>query len=122
MIITKKYLINNPKHIFVFGDNSIRRGKGGGARFRYLHNTYGFITKRFPSNRYDSFYKPNEYLPIYDREIKELIKTIKFHQDRKYLISKLGSGLANKHNIFEEIIEPRIKRDLSIYDNVEFLF
>jgi hypothetical protein len=34
MYITKKYLENHPNHIFVFGDNSLRQGKGGAASLR----------------------------------------------------------------------------------------
>lgn len=121
MIVTKEYLIKNPNHIFVFGDNIRRKGKLGGSILRDMYNTYGFVTKKSPNNRPDSFYTPREYLNVYNREIKKLAKLIKLSPNETFLISKLGGGLANKYRIFEEIIEPRIKRDLS-YPNVEFLW
>ena len=65
MKITKKYLQENPNHIFVFGDNFLKRGKAGGAEFRDEPNTYGFLTKKYPNNNDDSFFKPNEYVKIF---------------------------------------------------------
>jgi len=44
MIITAQYLKENPDHIFVFGDNTVRKGFGGAAKFRDFPNTYGFVT------------------------------------------------------------------------------
>ncbi|MFW6247318.1 MAG: hypothetical protein ACOC22_04070 [bacterium] len=39
-----------------------------------------------------------------------------------YLISKLGAGLANRYHIFDNIIEPNIKEDLSMFNNKRFLW
>ncbi|MFW6247319.1 MAG: hypothetical protein ACOC22_04075 [bacterium] len=61
-IITRKYLKENPEHIFVFGDNLLRKGYGGAAKLRDLPNTYGFITKKYPDNKDESFYTPDEYM------------------------------------------------------------
>lgn len=44
------------------------------------------------------------------------------NRDVEFLISKLGAGLANKYGIFEEVIEPHIKADLSDFENVRFLW
>lgn len=120
--ITREYLKNNSDKIFVFGDNTIRKGTGGAAKLRYCENTYGFLTKKFPNNSDDSFYKLDEYLEIYLIEIEKLKKKIKDNPDKTFLISKLGAGLANRYKIFENIIDPRIKRDLKDYPNVEFLW
>jgi hypothetical protein len=38
------------------------------------------------------------------------------------LISKLGGGLANKYNIFENIILPNIKENLKEFENIVYLF
>jgi len=121
MIITKKYLLKNPNHIFVFGDNTIRRGKGGAAKFRDMLNTYGFITKKYPNMRDSSFYRPSEYLPIFQNELNKLKDTIEKNPDRIFLISRIGGGLANRYRIFEEIIRPGIEV-LRRNNNVEFLY
>jgi len=122
IIITKDYLQENPNHIFVFGDNTLRRGYGGAAALRDLINTYGFITKKYPNNKISSFYTPYKYKYIYKREINFLREHIRRNQDRMYLISKLGAGLANKFLIFEKIINVKIKYDLKEFNNVKFLW
>jgi hypothetical protein len=121
-IITKEYLRQNPDHVFVFGDNIARRGKGGAAILRDESNTYGFITKEFPNNSTGSFYTINEYRRIYKYEIFKLKVELHSNSDKLYLISKLGAGLANKFHIFEEIIELNIKNDLKDFKNVKFLW
>lgn len=121
-IITKEYLRDNPNHIFVFGDNLKRTGYGGAASLRDCYNTYGFITKRYPNNADEAYYNLTDYPQIYHAEITALIKEISLHPENTYMISRLGAGLANKHHIWEFIIEPTIKTLLKGYDNVEFLW
>ena len=118
--ITVEYLRENTDMVFVFGDNLIRKGIGGAAKLRRQPNTYGFITKKYPDNKEESFFKPDEYLPVFENEMVKLIKEIEMHRDKTYLISKLGAGLANRYHIYEQIILPRIGL-LRKYDNVEFL-
>jgi hypothetical protein len=122
MIITREYLRANPKHIFVFGDNIRRIGKGGAASLRDEPNTYGFITKKFPSNDDGSFYHVEEYINEYYMEIGRLKQKISANPDYTFLISKIGAGLANRYNIWEKVIEPNIKNDLKEFSNVKFLF
>jgi hypothetical protein len=120
MKITKEYLLHNPDHIFVFGDNLLYRGYGGAAALRDLPNTYGFITKKAPNNNDESFYTPEEYESIFINQLNSLIVNIEFNTNKMYLISKLGAGLANKYNIYEKVIEPRLKV-LTIFPNVIML-
>ena len=124
--ITKEYLRQNPNHIFVFGDNLTRKGKAGAAALRDEPNTFGFITKKYPSNYDSSFYRPEEYREVFNSELETLISFIEDSlcwdgHPKLYLISKLGSGLANKYNIFEEVIEPGLEI-LKKYKNVKFLY
>jgi hypothetical protein len=122
MIITREYLIEHPDHIFVFGDNTKRVGRRGAAILRYEPNTYGFITKRYPSNDDDAFFMNNaEYRRIFYMERCKLEEEIKAHLDKTYLISKLGAGLANKYNIWEKVIQPGLE-PLRKYPNVIFLW
>ena len=121
-IITKEYLLSHENEIFVFGDNLKRVGLGGAAALRYFPNTYGFITKKYPSNEDESFYTIEEYRGAYEKEIVKIKKEIISKKDKTFLISKLGAGLANRYQIFEKIIEPNIKKDLSEFKNVKFLW
>jgi len=119
--ITKTYLQNNPNHVFVFGDNLLRVGKGGAATLRDELNSYGFITKKAPNNNDNSFYRPEEYQEIFDDELNKLKNIIQTNPNKLFLISKLGGGLANKYNIFEKIIQPGLE-ELKQFNNVQFLF
>ena len=121
LIITQKYLQDNPDHIFVFGDNHLRKGKAGAAKLRDLPNSYGFITKKYPNNNIESFYKPEAYRVVFAIELDKLIFQIVMHQDKTFLISKLGSGLANRFHIWEKVIKPELKT-LTRYKNVKLLW
>ncbi len=105
----------------MFGDNLVRRGTGGAAALRHEPNTYGFITKKYPDNQLESFYKVDEYIQMFELEFKKLIKIIKDNPTKTFLISKLGSGLANRFGIYEKVIEPNIRK-LIRYPNVKLLF
>jgi hypothetical protein len=120
MKIDRDYLRFNKHHVFVFGDNLLRVGKGGAAILRDEPNTYGFITKKEPNIKDSSYYRPEEYVPVFEEEIKKLIKEIKANPDKVYLISKLGGGLANKYQIFEKVVKPGLVA-LKAFTNVEFL-
>jgi hypothetical protein len=121
-MITKDYLANNPTHIFVFGDNLQRWGKGGAAKLRDCKNSYGFITKRAPNNKDSSFYKPSDYLPTFTKELAKLVEKIEAEPENTFLISKLGGGLANKYKIYEKIIKPKLEELASKYSNVILVF
>lgn len=119
--ITADYLNINQNVIFVFGDNTIRKGLGGAAVLRNCKNTYGFITKKLPNNNPTSFFTLAEYLPIFQNEWSKLLRQIEMYPNKLFLISRLGGGLANKHKIFENIIEPNLLA-LDRYPNVTLLF
>ena len=120
--ITRKYLEKHPDEIFVFGDNVARIGSAGGAYLRDCTNTFGFITKKFPGNKDTDYYTPEEYENIYKLQLIKLKAVIGHNQDSIFLISKLGSGLANRFGIFDKIIEPSLKNELSKFENVRFLW
>ena len=90
------------------------------ASFRYEPNSYGFITKKYPFSSPSAFYRPNEYEPVFKVEMKKLITRIEENPDKTFLITKLGSGLANRYKIWEIVIEPGLEV-LRQYKNVTFL-
>lgn len=119
--ITRRYLRDNPNQIFVFGDNTVRKGRGGAAILRDEPNAYGFITKKYPNNRDESFYRPDEYQLVFNSELNKLINAIEYNSNCEFLITQLGGGLANKYGIWEAVIKPGIEV-LRTYKNVQFLW
>jgi len=107
---------------FVFSDNTYRRGYGGAAVLRDHPQTYGFVTKRSPDNKLESFYDYYTYLPKFESETDKLIKLITENQDKIFYISKLGAGLANRGGIFNSVIKPQLPGMLSCLDNVVLLW
>jgi hypothetical protein len=120
LFITESFLDENANAIFVFGDNLQRFGNGGAAALRYHDRAYGFITKKFPDNNESSFYKPEEYAPVFFEELNKLNFTIKNNKDKTFYISQLGGGLANKFRIWETVIRHNLEIKLGKYDNVIF--
>jgi hypothetical protein len=120
IIMTEKFLDENKDVYFIFGDNLIHQGYGGAAKLRDHPHAIGFITKKFPDNNDNSFYRPDEYHPIFDEELEKLEKIIKTYSNKKFYISKLGSELANKFLIWEKIIHKNLILKLSKYNNVIF--
>lgn len=122
MKVTKEYLDEHPEKIFVFGDNLTRRGHAGAASLRECKNTYGFITKKYPSNDDHAFYSVEEYEPVFKEELAKLKTMIEQNPNKEFLISKLGSGLANKYLIFENVVYNGLIELEKKYDNVNLLF
>lgn len=122
LIIDEKFLNQDEQSWFVFGDNVIRRGYGGAARFRDHPRAYGFITKKFPDNRDTSFYDVTEYRPVFVEELAHLKALIAKHPAKQYYISKLGAGLANRYGIWELVLKPGLEEGLAEFDNVTFLW
>ena len=120
ILITQEFLDSNPDSYFVFGDNLERWGHGGAAKLRDHPHAIGFITKKFPDNKDSSFYKPEEYSLVFFEELKKLEKIITKRPDKKFYISQLGGGLANKFRIWESLIRDNLVRSLEKYKNVVF--
>jgi hypothetical protein len=120
IIITQEFLDDNPDSYFIFGDNLIREGMGGAAILRYHPHAIGFITKKYPDNKDGSFYKPEEYSPVFFEELKKLKRIIKSKPNKTFYISQLGGGLANKFRIWQKLIRHNLVKELEIFDNVIF--
>lgn len=121
MMMTSVYLDEHPEVIFVFGDNTIRKGTGGAAALRHHPQSYGFITKKFPNNIDSSFYTTDDYPEVFEAEIAKLVTMIEANPRKRFMISKLGGGLGNKYGIHQIIIAPRLKQLSEQYDNVELI-
>jgi hypothetical protein len=118
--ITEEFLNNFPNSYFIFGDNLIKQGYGGAAKLRDHPHAIGFITKKFPDNNDGSFYRPDEYKPVFLEEVSKLERIIKSKPNRMFYISQLGGGLANKYKIWENVIKTPLIERLKNYENVVF--
>ena len=118
--VTSQFLDNTPDCFFIFGDNLVRTGCGGAARLRFHPKAIGFITKKYPDNLDNSFYRPTEYATIFFEELAKLEKQVKENLDKTFYISKLGAGLANKYYIWEKVINHNLVKALEKYNNVVF--
>ena len=121
-IVTKQFLDENPNAVFIFGDNLRRVGYGGAAALRDHPQTYGFVTKKNPDNRDDSFFRPESYAIDFLAYMIELQLFIEKNTDKTFYISQLGGGLANRYKIREKVIKPGLEKYFSHYDNVVFLW
>jgi len=118
--LTHEFLDCNPSAYFVFGDNLERWGRGGAAKLRDHPHAIGFITKKFPDNKDESFYKPEEYSPVFFEELKKLKVIIEQRPGKTFYISQLGGGLANKFRIWQKLISHNLTKELEKFDNVIF--
>ena len=119
--VTEELLEQHPNWIFVYGDNLRRVGCAGAAKLRHHPRAYGFITKKYPTNTEDAFYRVNEYQHVFEDELSKLLMHMTEHKSCIYVISPIGSGLANKHGIWENIISPGLQQ-LKDVRNVIFTF
>ena len=118
--ITQEFLDNNPDAYFIFGDNLERWGHGGAAKLRDHPHSIGFITKKFPDNKDSSFYKPEEYSPVFFEELEKLKRVIEKRPGKTFYISQLGGGLANKFYIWQRLVRHNLVKSLENYNNVVF--
>ena len=120
LTITHEFLDTNPNAYVIFGDNLIKKGFGGAAKLRDHPHAIGFITKKFPDNKDESFYRPEEYSPVFFEELEKLKVLIKRKPEKTFYITQLGGGLANKFSIWQKLIHHNLVMALEKFDNVVF--
>ena len=120
IIITEEILNSEPNSFFVYGDNLMRVGLGGAAKLRNHPRAIGFVTKKKPSHVHGACFTPEEYAKLFFEQLDQLSAHVKNSPNNKFYISKLGSGLANRHWIWEKVISHNLQDELAGYDNVVF--
>ena len=118
--ITLEFLDSNLDSYVVFGDNLTRKGMGGAAKLRVHPHAIGFITKKFPDNDSTSFYRPEEYSPVFFEELEKLATLISRKPDKTFYVTQLGAGLANRFNIWQKLIHHNLVMKLEKFENVVF--
>jgi len=97
-IITRTEVKNNPKTLYIFGDNDQRKGLGGQAKeMRGEQNTVGVSTKKYPSNNESSFKTDNELednKKIITDDINKVIAEWNTGKYNKVNVPQIGVGLA----------------------------
>jgi hypothetical protein len=118
--VTETVLNAEPAAYFVFGDNIQRQGLAGAAKLRNHPRAIGFITKKAPNGNPKSCFTPEEYSKLFFDQLEQLETHIMSNSQRKFYISKLGSGYANRYYIWETLIHHNLIAALNKYDNVVF--
>jgi hypothetical protein len=120
-VVTHEFLDLNPNAYYVYGENIERKGRGDLAKLREHPHALGFITKKFADDEDSSFYRPEEYSPIFFEELNKLASIIEKRPDKIFYISPLGSSSrANKYRIWELLISHNLVRKLEKFKNVVF--
>ena len=87
----------NPKTLYVFGDNTRQLGCGGQAQIRYEPNSFGIPTKRLPSMDDDAFFSDQvaELLKM-EQAISDLLVVLASGKYTKVVFPAdgLGTGLS----------------------------
>lgn len=97
-IIRRKDVQDNPDVLYLFGDNTARKGLGGQAKeMRGEPNTCGICTKRYPSNEEyafmsDEYFTKNQI--IISSDINRAIDMFFKEMYTCIIIPPLGVGLA----------------------------
>ena len=91
----------NPKKLYIFGDNTLRIGMAGQAQIRRCKNSTGLATKLHPGMEVNDFMsddKYNEHCMIIEKDIQKILKVFE-NPDNGYEkivfpIDGLGTGLS----------------------------
>jgi hypothetical protein len=98
-VIFRDDLQNNPKVLYVFGDNVERWGlKGQAKEMRGEPNAIGVATKWAPNNKAESFFSDRSYYPIMEIIRADMQPVIQALNDGRTVIwpaDGIGSGLSN---------------------------
>ena len=62
-----------------------------------------------------------EYQEVFNQELHSLKEKLNLNSDKRFLISKLGAGLANRYGIWEKVIKDELIKTADIYFNVILL-
>ena len=90
---------DNPRNLYIFGDNTFRKGKAGQAQIRDEVNSFGVCTKWAPNMSEGAFFKDFENcMKIVDRDLDELIKQKDKWDNIVFPYDGLGTGLSDMPN------------------------
>jgi hypothetical protein len=118
--ISHELLNSDPNAFFVFGDDLNKQNLEGAAALRLHPRAIGFPVCKTPLNIKGACFKPEEYSKLFFDSLKQLLNHVKANPQRKFYITKLGSGIYNRYYIWETLIHHNLVNDLGEYSNVVF--
>jgi len=89
--------IDNPDKLYIFGDNTFRKGTCGQAQIRHCDNSYGICTKWAPNTTDGAYFSDTiNCLEIVEKDILTLIKLSKEGKYKEIIfpLEGIGSGLS----------------------------
>ena len=93
-----KEVADNPKNLYIFGDNYQRIGSGGQAIIRPAKNTAGIITKINPGRSLNTDYFKDEFIvtntSLIEKDIKKILELSKYYENIILPYDGFGSGLS----------------------------
>ena len=117
-----KQCIENPDKLYIFGDNTLRAGKGGQAQIRDCENSFGICTKWTPTTSNEAYFSDTiNCLEIIERDISELIKLSKDGKYKEIIFpwDGLGSGLSKMPEKCP-LLYKRLNKIISKYFNIGY--
>jgi hypothetical protein len=94
---SKEKCYNNPKYLYIYGDNLLRKGGKGQAIIRTCYNSAGITTKRYPSNCEGSFFLDadiDEFKEELEADISYIFTRMPKYEALVFPKDGLGTGLA----------------------------
>ena len=93
---SEKQCNDNHHKLYVFGDNTLRIGKGGQAQIRDCANAIGVATKIKPTMEKNAFFNDDDikFQKIIDDDLKRIIEKSKDFDIIVFPADGLGTGLS----------------------------
>lgn len=113
-----------PDHLFIFGDNMMRIGKGGQAQIRGINNSMGVATKRAPGMSPEDFFSNQlDEMEIIHDDLKK-IKDVNFYDTYIIVFPKdgLGTGLSQlpqRAPILNNFLASKLEEYFNIGTNID---
>ena len=107
----------NPQNLYIFGDNTIRKGKGGQAQIRDCPNAFGIATKFLPSTTNESYF--NDSNEVKDIIIDDIVKLLQLEDQYENIIfpyDGLGTGLSEMPTRCPLVFQIMNARLLALFD------
>lgn len=93
--VTEEDCQRNPSWLFLFGDNYMRKGRGGQAIIRGQKNAHGIRTKFLPDTTRPSYFNDDEFLANCKMIDADLLHAFEhLAQGGTVVIPRMGIGLA----------------------------
>lgn len=118
--LTREFIDQDPNAFFVFDDDLQKQNMTGVASLRTHPRGIGFVTMKAPPHVKGAAFKSEEYSKLFFDQLKQLGNHVRNNPGRKFYISKIGTGEANRHYIWETLIHHNLVSELEDYDNVVF--